>query len=226
MANYSMTKYKTTTRSFYGKWLYKSSLNVPGVSIIRSRSLDEVIRLIGGNVFTKNKFYAKAINNADDIFKIIDFIGKYNINEDLAFRLESDNIDFYTNDPSIFKKINEKFSSVLRLCVSPKEGTESVLSDKNKILVKKFPDNTYKHRVYLQPHKVSSMTEKASMIKWLKEQEGRIRITDTVSRWFITTNWNWDRRYVLAKDEHTLLMLKLRCGEAVGHVYDYVLTDK
>jgi hypothetical protein len=47
-----------------------------------------------------------------------------------------------------------------------------------------------------------------------------------VQKWFLKTDWNWDRRYVLVEDEGTLLMMKLRNSDVVGTVYNYVVTDK
>ena len=69
------------------------------------------------------------------------------------------------------------------------------------------------------------MTNKALIVKWIKSQD-YLHITDSTAQWFVTTNWNWDRRYIMAQNEKSLLMLKLRCGDLVGPVYDYKLVDK
>ena len=57
-------------------------------------------------------------------------------------------------------------------------------------------------------------------------QGGRILISPIVKDWFIKTEYNWDRRYVLVEDSQTLLLLKLRNSEALGRIYDYVISDK
>jgi hypothetical protein len=68
--------------------------------------------------------------------------------------------------------------------------------------------------------------EKERFISWVKNQNSKIRLTNSVIKWFINTDWNWDRRYVLVEDEATLLMLKLRNSSVVGRVYNYVISDK
>ena len=50
--------------------------------------------------------------------------------------------------------------------------------------------------------------------------------THAVSTWFVDTDWNWDRRYILVEDEQSLLMLKLRGSEVVGKIHNFVISDK
>jgi hypothetical protein len=64
------------------------------------------------------------------------------------------------------------------------------------------------------------------LLDWVESQNGKITISPALKDWFISTNWNWDRRYVLVEDEKTLLMLKLKNSDAVGSIYDYVISDK
>jgi hypothetical protein len=64
---------------------------------------------------------------------------------------------------------------------------------------------------------------KKQYIDWIKKQSPRITFTDAIATWFLSTEWNWDRRYVLVEDDHTLLLLKLRNSEVVGRIYNYVI---
>jgi len=68
--------------------------------------------------------------------------------------------------------------------------------------------------------------DKVKFIEWVEKQKPRITCTNAVKEWFIKTDWNWDRRYVLVEDEQTLLMMKLRGPEVVGKIYNYVICDK
>ena len=74
--------------------------------------------------------------------------------------------------------------------------------------------------------RIRSKIDKRIYVEWIKGQHDRILISDAVKEWFVHTDWNWDRRYVLIEDSQTLLMLKLRNPEAIGRVYDYVISDK
>jgi hypothetical protein len=68
--------------------------------------------------------------------------------------------------------------------------------------------------------------DKNKYIDWIKTQDPRITCTPALEKWFINTDWNWDRRYVLVEDEATVLMMKLRNTEVVGTVYKFVISDK
>jgi hypothetical protein len=57
-------------------------------------------------------------------------------------------------------------------------------------------------------------------------QGDKIRMSKVVKAWFMYTDWNWDRRYLLVEDTPTLLMLQMRSGDAVGKVYEYAVVDK
>ena len=67
---------------------------------------------------------------------------------------------------------------------------------------------------------------KHKYMEWIVMQGDKIRLTPVVKKWFIKTEWNWDRRYLLVEDTATLLMLQLRSGESIGKVYEYVVVDK
>jgi hypothetical protein len=67
---------------------------------------------------------------------------------------------------------------------------------------------------------------KQQYLEWVKRQTPRITCTPAIEKWFLTTDWNWDRRYVLVEDESTLLMLKLRNAEVMGRIYNFVVSDK
>ena len=44
-----MQKTKTTNRKFYGKWLYKVSVRVPGVAVLRSKSPRDAIQSLNAD---------------------------------------------------------------------------------------------------------------------------------------------------------------------------------
>ena len=67
---------------------------------------------------------------------------------------------------------------------------------------------------------------KQKYIEWIEMQGEKVRLSKRVKEWFIKTDWNWDRRYLLIEDDQTLLMLQMRSGDAIGKVYEYVVVDK
>ena len=223
-----LQKTKTTSRKFYNKWLYKVSLNVPGSGIFKIYSLEDLKEFCandegGHQTYTTRH---KAWSNREHIGQLAHFLSQYDPTV-WTKRIEGGAVDFYTNDPQFYTALSETFEDTLVHRFEPAEGASDLLASPQNILAPKLPHNRYHHKVYLLPHKLAGDKEaKKKYVDWLKNQTPRITCSAAVEKWFIATDWNWDRRYVLVEDEHTLLMLKLRNSEVVGRVYNYVITDK
>lgn len=220
-------KSQTTKKKFYNKWNYKIKINFPGsvilryiqpetaISFLQELSIDEMKKQFYIGDRTKNDL----LHNKEiclDFFFMLSTFEK----DSWAKRIEGNNIDIYCNDKEIFNKIVKEFRHIIRVKWEPDGKLES-----NKIKVKKLPNDRYNYRVYLLPHKLkNSKEEKERVLDWIDSQDGRIKISDTVKRWFINTDWNWDPRYILVDEESTLLMLKLRNSEIVGRVYQFLVS--
>jgi hypothetical protein len=223
-----LQKTKTTSKKFYNKWVYKVSLRIPGCAIFRISSLDD-IRLFCNQPESEEPTYTvyhRAWTNKDQILELAEFLIQYHSNL-WTKRIEGSVIDLYTNDLEFYSKVSKKFESEMTHRFEPLAGTTDSLDQPQTIVASKLPHNKYHYKVYLLPHKLAGEKEtKIKFVDWLKSQDPKITCTPAVQKWFIKTDWNWDRRYVLVEDEHTLLMLKLRNSEVVGRVYKYVITDK
>ena len=225
----TLQKTKLTNRKFYGKWLYKVSLNLNGCAIFRQKTL-EFIKSFCSSEFQDDRPYtllAKAYSEKENILLLVEFLEGYD-SKLWTKRIESSRIDFYTNDVAFYDKLAVDFKDILIHKFEPDPTLIDQLNDSpSTVVVKKLPHNKYQYRAYLLPHKMAGDKEgKKKYIAWLKTQEDRITCTPAVEKWFITTDWNWDRRYILVQDESTLLMLKLRNSEVVGRIYNYVVSDK
>lgn len=208
---------KKTRRKFYNKWLYKITLNVPGVSVTRIYNFKDISEGIFND--DQSSWKIKAHQNRtciSDLFSYLDTLTDY------FKRIERDNIDIYTNDKSVYDELYNRFKNQTFHRFEPDEQVIQYLDRKN-IIVKKLPKNRYQYRVYLKPHNVKDKSDKSRFLDWLRGQTPKISISDAVEQWFINTDWNWDRRYILVEDEPTLLMLKLRGSNIVGSVYNYVI---
>lgn len=220
-----MLKPKLTTRKFYNKWLYKVTLRVPGVAIFRLFKLEDVPNLdfkVGSSIHSTK---TKAANNKTNIILLSKFLLKWDATL-WAKRIEQSNIDIYTNDKELYAQLLSKFTNTVSACSEPDESNLDLLEKSGCIIAKKLPHDRYHFKAFLLPHKIKDKESKKQFLDWIDGQGDRILISDSVKKWFIDTNWNWDRRYLLIEDEQTLLMLKLRNSEAIGRVYDYVISDK
>lgn len=220
-------KHKLTTRKFYNKYVYKASLVMPGVSIYRMRTLEETIALLESSETCKGIIYDtinKAYKNKKNLIALSNFL--LSLNGDYSKRIERDSIDFYTNDPNIHTNICNRFASVLRSSYIPPDNFKDELDTNKYIICKKLPHKKYKFKVYLLPHKLkNSKEEKIKYIDWLAKQKA-VRISHVTQRWFIQTDWYWDRRYMYVEDEQTLLLVQMRNPNVIGRVYEYLVSDK
>jgi len=223
-------KTKTTNRKFYGKWLYKVNFRLPGCALFRSKNIDEIRTFCTGpDPEEKNHWsvWSKAYTNRESILDISDILVKYP-KDSYNLRIETDFLDIYTNELELYDEISLKLANIIRYRSEPGSADIEILQQNNHyITVKKLPKGRYNYRVYLQPHKMRGDKEaKTKYLEWLKRQSPRVTCTPAIEKWFLTTDWNWDRRYVLVEDEPTLLMLKLRGADVVGRIYNFVISDK
>lgn len=222
-----MIKPKFINRKFYNKWCYKICLKIPGITVFRMYSLGDLHDLFethqkDGN--WRTSFIDTAIINKDTIEPLAELLLTYD-KDAWSKRIERNTIDLYTNDELIYNEISEKFKLVTLQRFEPSPGRKD-LYDESSIVVEKYPHNRYKYKVFLLPHKMKGDVEsKKKYIEWVCANPA-VLISEAVQHWFIKTDWNWDRRYVLVEDENNLLMLKLRNSEVVGRIYKYVIADK
>ena len=222
-------KTKTTSRKFYGKWLYKASFRLEGCALFRSKTIEELEKFLEGAEPTGFPFstHKKAWHNADLMLGFCRAF-KTQSKDQYSLRIESGWMDVYTNDEEFYKSISTEFQDILRHRFEPSQANLELIADnRNIIAVDKLPKGRFRYRVYLLPHKMNGDREnKRRFLDWLKSQSPRTTCTPAVEKWFMETNWNWDRRYILVEDEATLLMMKLKNSEVVGRVYNFVISDK
>lgn len=218
-------KIKITRRKFYNKWLYKVSLLVEAAAALRSFTHEQLVSL-DPTLDKPWSIAARASHNQHELIAVSNILIKYDCNT-WSKRIESDILDIYTNNSNMVNDLCESFYSKIRVVYKPDLSSLELLEQKNNILCKKLPHDRYKFKAFLLPHMLANDTSsKILYLEWLKTQGDRIKISKSVNDWFMTTNWNWDRRYILIEDEHTLLMLKLRNSDVMGKVYNYVISDK
>lgn len=221
-------KTKQTKRKFYGKWLYKVSLQTGGAAMFRQYSLElfEEYALTMESQHRQYSIYKRCWSFRHTLLNIALFLKDYD-DGSWAKRVEHHQVDFYTNDKTFYEEMSRVFAHLVLHRFAPDEGAEHLLDKASTIVVKDLPHSKYRHRVYLLPHKLKADKEaKTKFIDWIQVQGDRILCTDAAKRWFMDTDYNWDRRYVLVEDEATLLMLKLRAGNVMGRVYNFEVSDK
>ena len=223
-----MLKKKTTNRKFYGKWLYKVSLLVPGIILLRMKTLEDLADTYNydqGSTYSRHSAYYKAKSNKDNVKRVCKLLKGFDAAK-WSKRIESSTLDVYTNELDIYNTICKDLDDLIINHFEP-EGNVLENSSQYTIVSSKLPHNKYQYKVYLRPHNLAKDLEaKNQFLDWVDSQGERILISEKVKSWFIDTDWNWDRRYLLVEDEQTLLLLKMRSALAVGKVYEYKIVDK
>lgn len=219
---------KSTSRKFYNKWLYKITLRLEGAAILRFE-LSKIVDFYNDDNkdFGYWHWHHKAVMEKDFVMELVDFLNQTDKSK-WSKRVERNFVDFYCNDKEIFDELSNIGAERLIHRYQPTHsGVEILENASTNIAVEKLPHDRYRYKVYLLPHKMKGDKEsKQKYVQWLKKQCPKVTCTAAVEKWFIETDWNWDRRYILIEDESMLLMLKLRNSEVVGRVYNYVLCDK
>ena len=223
-------KTKSTSRKFYNKWLYKISLQIEGCVVFRTQPLSNIKSWLSHSDSDSGYHYEnwrRASVNKEIIISLCDFLSAHDENM-YATRVERNRLDVYTNDPEFYEKLSLHSEGYLVHRFEPNTNNLDALNNsQNCITVSKLPKDRYRYRVYLLPHKMSNDREgKQKYLNWLNTQKPKVTCTPAVEKWFLATEWNWDRRYVLVEDESTLLMMKLRGAEVVGRIYNFVVCDK
>jgi hypothetical protein len=204
-------------------------MKVSGAPVFRFDDMDKVIDFCH-NAGDESRPYSlshKVRDHKDHIIDIASFLKLYDPSI-WSKRVESNIVDIYTNDRQFYEDLTDKFLETVVHRFEPDPQTEDLLKDGTHYIVSnKLPHDRYQFRVYLLPHKMSGDRDgKQHYLNWIRNQNEKITLTPAVEKWFLTTDWNWDRRYVLVEDEATLIMLKLRNSEVVGRIYNYVVSDK
>lgn len=215
-------KIKTSKKKFYNKYDFKITLGIAGCDLLRYSTVEESKKYLENGKVTK--FYFSEARNLSilenkqtlkDLCTVLLTFDK----DRWQKRVEGDCIDLYSNDISFIDSIKDNFVDFVTVIYEPPKDSIQPFT----MHVKQIPDNRYRYRVFLLPHKLkNNLEEKEKYISWIKSQNLKIKISASVERWFMKTDYNWDPRYVLVDEESTLLMLKLRNPEIVGRIYKFV----
>lgn len=217
-----LMKTKISKRKFYNKFDYKVTLKIEGCGSLRYHTISNSKNWLEDG--TLPKFYLSdrvklaVLQNKDLLICLCDVLLNYN-GDSWQKRIEGDSIDVYTSNRDLVKQLQTNLQEKVTCIFEPSESAV----EPGTMNVKKLPDGIYNYRVYLLPHKLHDNLEKEKYVSWLKNQQKKIKITESVENWFYKTQWNWDPRYVLVDEESTLLMLKLRNPELVGRVYKFII---
>lgn len=225
--NKTLPKPKKTKRKFYNKYIYKVSLCIDGINMLRYGKMDEFSDRLDFTTYDRminRRSWHKESDEIATAKETISFLAPQleAHKQEAKYRFEGDVLDIYTNEIDFYNNICNKFKKYVFRRFQPPVGTEQeILASKNKIFVKHLPHQKFEYKVYLKPHKL--VGDRQKLIQWLYAQGDKTSFSDSIADWIAKTTYNWDRRYINVVDEPTILMLRLRCPEIVGTVQQYIV---
>jgi|TARA_B100001094_G_scaffold84117_1_gene80420 hypothetical protein len=230
---------KQTKKKFYNKYIYKVSLRLEGAYALRTLGHQEILDFATGlrpppqsddAMFTTQSWRTK---NAHSILKHgktwISFLGIINTvpKNEATIRIETNILDVYTNNKTLYKTLCYEFSDITRNRHEPAPGMKDTLLDSNQeIFVKELPHSMYNYQVDLKTPTSLKYNELVSLAEWCKSRKPAIAFTDATYNWLLKRDVYNTRRWIYVDTESTLLMLRLRCNDLLGTVRKYIKTGK
>ena len=220
---------KKTKKKFYNQFIYKVTLDAPGSGALRWYNFSQILNLSTNTPLTVHDWQEKILSDLRANTKFwIDLTGlilQFDKKE-WRKRLEGNNLDLYTNNKPLYTGLCNTFPNQIIRRFEPAKGTEQTLLNSHKqIFCKEIPHSKYNYRCYLHPHKLD-IDQKEKVCEWFDRQGDNTTFSKSIKQWFLTTNENWDRRYVLIDNEQTMLLLRLLSPSVIGQTHKYVKHDK
>ena len=222
-----MLKSKITKRKFYNKWLYKVTLRISAIYVLKGDHSAAVAKIRHKLLMQRKIHCDLKEDDAPTLLMLSSYLESLDKSR-WAKRIEYNSMDIYTNEQEIFDKLSDMFSPWIQHRFEPKDNMDMLTANSthNHVIVKQLPHGKFKYKAFLLPHLLPrDLPAKQSLLDWMSKQP-KIHISESVKTWFLNHNFNWDRRYMYIEDEPTLLMVKLRAGSVLGRVHEYTVNDK
>lgn len=230
---------KKTKKKFYNKYIYKVSLKLEGAYALRTLGHQEILDFATGlrappqsddYEFSTQTWRQKNAHLIQSNSKVwISLLGILNSvpKEESTVRIETDILDIYTNNKSLYESLCYEFSDITRTRHEPAPGmTDTLLDSNQEIFVKELPHCMYNFQVDLKTPKSLTFEELENLADWCKSRRPAIAFTDATYKWLVKRDMFNTRRWIYIDTESTLLMLRLRCNDLVSTVRKYIKTGK
>jgi hypothetical protein len=122
-------KIKYTNHKFYGKWLYKVTLNLKGCVMLRLHTINAIKDFCNGPEPDVDRYRYKQEHwrNREEILALCEFLESYDKTQ-YSTRIERHCIDLYTNDLDFYNTAAIKFALQLKHCFEPSDKSADLLN--------------------------------------------------------------------------------------------------
>ena len=233
-----------TKKLLYGKYLYKASLFVPGVSWLRyskEKNIDSLCTCESYEEFIAKNVPAygtsfwpssdnglvirnrKIWNSRFLLYKIATMIQDIKVKHDITIRLQDDTIGFYLNSKDVWENICRRFKDNVSELSWPEDT--NVFSLTNGIeLVKRYPHNKFKYKINLKSGIVSNDV-KQNFQSWI-EQYPEFKVSDKTLESLKRVYLDGNGKFLYSTNLKNVLLLQMFLGELIGKTTTYKLESK
>ena len=220
-----MIKKLTTSKLFFGRWPYKVETCLKGTSLIKRWGIDDTRLWCDGLLnqqFDQYTYYKNIYR--DELKDYINLLEPF-IGPNLQMRSEYHNLNFYTDDQTIFKGLQRELKPWVRGISEPNgDDLEFLINNSSKmVLCKELPYGKFKHKVYIK----TSMPEsnRRGFLEWLSNYSGKVKSSGGSVGWILGQKPYFQNPFVYVEDEKTLAMVGLYLGNYARKTQEFVVRN-
>ena len=222
-----------TTRLWYNKYLYKSTLIVPGIYCIRQHFTDNDIK---GHIqnFKESSWRATLLKNVidkydeneKDILTIAKILEPYRYDKTVFLRVAEPSVSIFTNNLDLHENIITKFKQFLHVdCRPEKDAIPFLLNSKDTVIVKELPYSRYRYKVIMNNYTTTHEIPK-SLLNWGEAQGEAVRFSRKTRVYFNRPQLWLDQGFMYIEDDTTLMMSKMFLTRCPIRIIKYVLESE
>ena len=222
-----------TTKLWYNKYLYKSTLVVPGIYCIRQHFTDNDIK---GHIqnFKESSWRATLLKNVidkydeneEDILTIAKTLEPYRYDKTVFLRVAEPSVSIFTNNLDLHENIITKFKQFLHVdCRPDKDAIPFLLNSKDTVIVKELPYNKYRYKVIMNNYTTTHEIPK-SLLNWGEAQGEAVKFSRKTRVYFDKPQLWLDQGFMYIENETTLMMSKMFLTRCPIRILKYVLESE
>lgn len=200
-------KYKETRSLFLGTYQYKVVLVCPAATLLRGGDIDGAIRQLSAwRPGDKNYWnWQTRIKSPDEWEMSKSLCADLKKLQDFVIRIESPNVNFYTNNEKDVKLLEKKYSNTIKYISKPSNVTleEGVIV---------MPKMDFDYKITMG----ATRQEYSSFVSWA-ETNPKVKLTKSCIRDLERTR-SWGGTHFYITGDNNLLLAKMHLGSTISKV--------
>jgi hypothetical protein len=211
-----------TSKLYFGKWLYRIETTVPGASLIKHRSIDEVREFCFED---RGRMWGRQYTTNDKA-QLADFLSVVEpfLKNDIKLRGEWNTLNFYLNDVNLYQDMATSLENWIISITEPASAADAeALHNAAQVLRDTLPHNKFQYRVYIR----TSMPqhERIKLAKWLENYPDTVKTSKGTLKWMIAYKPFFQDPFIYVADRNQLMLVTLFLGGHLRNTQEFVLRN-